>query len=199
MSLAAISTMAGILETGVKLFGYAAAVKKDIEALHIDKESYLRAYYFELSSNLELLKVINKDALSDTEVTSTAFSSIVQKLETAIAASILFGDHTDTGNSIYHLFAAKRKIQNPFKNLMRFTSSGEDDTVDAEINESVINAMHFTVQKIQVLQKLSTCDESAKDLLNGIRLKVRLDNIEQRLITIRKFVREQIKQCQGKD
>jgi len=163
--------------------GYAAckdvvASSQRVQALRLSREALLRSYYFEVCTNLDLLSVIDIDKLDSQKVYSPSVFAMLSSLETQVAAAIFLSDD-ETSVHLFKFLSQSGKVE----------ETPEDGEKTEPIDKSVLDAIRFTLQKITVLQKLSALQsEPDADLLKNMRLKVRMKNIKEHLLFIRKQI-----------
>jgi hypothetical protein len=167
---------------------------QNYRTLALSKKSLLRAYYFEVSANIDLLSIINVNKLTNTKVNDPEFASLVRGLDFQIAASILFGDGDD-GNSIYNeLYKLLEKTGNVKE------QNEESGKVRSPIpKKSILQAMIFTIRRINILQKLVAVSagdsEPENTLLHNLLLKVRITNIKNHL----EFIKQELRKINKKE
>jgi hypothetical protein len=146
---------------------------KQVNDLKLSREALLRSYYVEVRSNLDILDVLDTEKLKALPVNDPRVFSMLACLETQIAASILCSSD-EVAKKLYSFFSTAGKVDNV-----------EEDKKKKKNTKTVLEAVQFTMQKIIVLQKLSTVKmEDDKDVLKTLRLGKRVDNIKQNLLFI---------------
>jgi len=130
----------------------------------LSAQNYLRAYYLEVKSNLELLAILKEDAFKGKSPDDPGFIAFIRRLQVQVAASILF-DEGKGGNAV-------------FVRLQK------------ESNGALLRNISFTVSKILLLQSLADFNDEERDLLKGVQLHTRLDHVEGRLTDIIKNLAE---------
>jgi hypothetical protein len=149
----------------------------------LNRKGLVAAYTFELYTNLEILKVVKFDALNTVSIGDPVFRNIVNNLHTEVAASILFSQ--DRRNYGRFLKALRRRIQE----ADRFRADAENDGSDTgETVGSVLEALSFSVRKIEALKSLAAIVQSGSPLFPDFRLAVRLGNINRSLLLLRHCV-----------
>jgi hypothetical protein len=144
---------------------------KYIKGQNLSGVNYLRAYYFEVENNLELLKLLREDVLKNyspkkDNPDNPYILNYLTSLNTVVAASMLFDD--SGGAKTSPVFAKLKKEE--AQSLLRDTAS--------------------IITKIEVLNRLATIPEEQKKLLHGINLKQRVGFIFGKLEAIKKVLRE---------
>jgi len=149
-----------------------------MKELKMSQDALMRSYYFEVCTNLDVLAVIDAERLKKLPVNSPAVSSMLSRLETQMAAAIIFSDE-DTAKKLYDFISISGRVQ----------EISEDGNTSKKLGKSVLEAISFTLQKIIVLQKISAF-QSEKDevILKNLRLKIRIENIREHLIFIKKRI-----------
>ena len=115
---------------------------KQMNDLKLSQEALLRSYYFEVCSNLDILKVIDEKKLKSMTVNSAPVFSMLACLETQIAAAVLFS--ADTAHTTLYDFLTASGTVDEIK---------EEDETTRKRTKTVLGAVQFTLQKITVLQK----------------------------------------------
>jgi hypothetical protein len=158
---------------------------ESIQHKKLSVQNYLRAYYFEVLHNIELLNTIDIKKFKTQTVNTPLFQKFIKRLDTQIGATILFTENIDTGSDLYKLLKTKGRIQNKNKQLV-INQKGIDITYSGKVlYENVLQAISFTVVKIEILQRLATFDSDELDLLHPVLLEKRIVNIKERLIMIK--------------
>jgi hypothetical protein len=86
---------------------------------------------------------------------------------------------------LYKLLKTKGRIQNKNKQLV-INQKGIDVSYSGKVlYENVLQAISFTVVKIEILQRLATFDSDELELLHPVLLEKRIVNIKERLIMIK--------------
>jgi hypothetical protein len=145
------------------IFGIFDRLYPEIQRILNEKlsvQNFLRAYYLEVSGNLELLAVIREDALTGRTVEDPAFLAFIDRLQISLAAAVIFDEETNGKESAVY-------------NTLRKAAP------------SVINAIGFTVVKVTLLKNLACFTPEERGLLRGVKIQTRLDNIEEKLVFIK--------------
>jgi hypothetical protein len=127
-------------------------------------DNYLRAFYFEIENNLELLSLLDEDVLphyspKTKNSGNTAIFSYLGGLQTTVAAYLLFDD------------AGGKAAAPALKKLAK--------------DEETLWNIATVVKKIEVLHRIAGMGDEQKALLHGIDLKKRVENIIHYLKAIR--------------
>jgi hypothetical protein len=150
-----------------KIFGAAARAK----TLNLSFAAQMRALYFEVTTNLRTLDVIDAGKLSPRNLAALAAS-----LEIETSAAILFSD--DTGNDKTRNFLA---IQGKVEE-----ENEEVEKPAGKKQKTVLRALLFIVQRVVALQKIAAVYSSEDSILTGVRVPVRINNIKQHLVFVKK-------------
>lgn len=151
----------------------------------LSTQSYLRAYYIEVLNNIEFLTIIKTSKLKNMSPNSKDIKFIIDNLVIDIGATILFSDEVDQDSQLYSFLTSKGKIKNT-KNLLRKSGDIEEKRVTQKtFYENVLQAISFTVTKIEILKKLSSFSDEELDAVNSILLEKRIVNIKERFIMIK--------------
>ena len=163
----------------VSLFDYFFAIIDTAKKNKLSQQSYLRAYYFEVISNLEILKCIDLDSLSTIPVNTPAIKGIIDNLETEVGLSLLFKE--DSKHDLNKFFSYKGQVTH--------TEEDEQGTVKvAEVN--ILKAISFVVTKIVVLKKIANLNDDQMEMYKKLRIGVRIKNINERLRMIKEKMDE---------
>jgi len=158
---------------------------ESVKAKKLSMKNYLRAYYFEVLNNIELLNVVNMTKLKDIKVNSDLFRLLITKLETQMGAAILFDDEIREGNEIFRFLQSQGKIHNTKNMIVKYSNGKEEKANTKSIYENILQAISFTIVKIEILRKLSGFSEEQLELINHILLERRIVNIKERFIMIK--------------
>ena len=162
-----------VVNIGLSLVDRLAAGK----ALGLSRQTLLRACYFEVTQNLDLLELVDSTVLKGAGVDDPAFAALVRGMETEIALSILFSDSAPCREAFALLEAAGELEETP-----------EEGGAAAKVRKSVLQALWFTVRKTGALRKAASLHPAS--LAREPRLKVRVGNIKQHLTFIKARLRE---------
>ncbi len=183
----AAASSAGLAAAGAA-FGLIDGVLERVERVRARKlsaESWLRAYYFEVIGNVELLDALDFKKLGAVDVNSPGFRKIVSRIETEIGLSILFSEKIDPASDLFRLLKTKGKMENRGGALLVTRKGKETPFAGKTLYESVLQAVSFTVVKTEVLKKLSAFDADEREFMKGILLRRRLLNIRERFVMIK--------------
>lgn len=164
---------------------------ENIKNRNLSIQNYLRAYYFEVLHNIELLNTIDCKRFKTLSVNAPVFHKLIMRLDTQIGATILFTEEIDKNSDLYKLLKTKGRIQNKSKMLVTNQKGIETNYAGKILYENILQAISFTVVKIELLQRLSEFDTEEMSYLQPILLERRVANIKERLLMI-KTVMDQI-------
>lgn len=184
---AIISTAA----TAVNFFDLLYSKVDAIKSKNLSIQNYLRAYYFEVITNLELLNSVNISKFKSVSINSSLFQKFINRLDTSLGATILFSEEIDKNSDLYKLLQTKGRIQNKNRMLVTYQKGIESMYNGKILYENILQAISFTVIKIEILKRLSTVDSEEIEYLNNLQLEKRIVNIKERFIMI-KTVMDQI-------
>jgi hypothetical protein len=173
MSFEPITAVAGIVPSLLEVI---TAFRKTI----INKNGILIAYRYEVKSNLNLLRELNLDALSDIVISSQEFRNLVMNLQTQVGLSILY----DADRKNYKAFNDSLDKRNAVFSPEKETGENEDPI------KTLKKAMIFSVDKIEHIKRLSLCASEGEKLFNNFNLKTRMKNIRDSLIVISKALQD---------
>ncbi len=187
------------LGTGLNVLSFFDEIYERVENIKHKKlsaESYLRAYYFEILNNLEFLEIINMSRIKKEQVNSEIIQFLLKNLQTDIGVTILFTefkDEKEKSSSLYSFLKDNGKIKNT-KNLLVKTDKGKEEKVKTKtFYENVLQAVSFTVVKIEILKKLSRFSANDMEAIKDIRIEKRLVNITERF----KMIKEKLDEMPG--
>jgi hypothetical protein len=164
---------------------------ENIKNKKLSIQNYLRAYYFEVLHNIELLNTVDIKKFKTLPVNSSVFHKFIMRLDIQIGATILFTEEIDKTSDLYKLLKTKGRIQNKNRLLVTNQKGIEITYAGKILYENILQAISFTVVKIELLQHLSEFDTEEMSYLHPILLERRITNIKERLIMI-KTVMDQI-------
>jgi hypothetical protein len=139
-----------------------------IRDMMANSEDIINAYRYEVKSNQDLLKELKIEALKDTDIDKPEFRNLVNCLQTQIGASILY----DANQKKYKAFMADLKKKN-----VKMNFEPETEGANGKAPKTLLEAMHFSVDKIEHLKRLVFCASEGKTLFHDFRLNVRIQNI----------------------
>jgi len=162
--------------------GIAGMVVKGVKFLHDSKVSddcFIRAYYFEVTKNIEILKLIDFDKIDKEEINSESFKSLINSLNIEIGSALLCTDEKYRKNIVAFL---KEGLQIQAPKDKSFDLENDDEKAVSELQINVLKAAWFTVNKIDLLRSLSNLEGNVFN--RNFRIKVRLKNILERFVHI---------------
>jgi hypothetical protein len=194
MNMDEISATNTIITSAVNAVNFFDLLYSKVDAIkskNLSIQNYLRAYYFEVITNLELLNSVNISKFKLVSINSSLFQKFINRLDTSIGATILFSEEIDKSSDLYKLLQSKGRIQNKNKMLVTYQKGIESIYSGKILYENILQAISFTVIKIEILKRLSTVDSEEIEYLNNLQLEKRIVNIKERFIMI-KTVMDQI-------
>jgi hypothetical protein len=157
---------------------------ESVKKRQLSTENYLRAYYYEVITNIEILNCLNTKKLNTVSVNSVIFKNFITKLETQIGLSLLFTEEQER-QSLYSFLKAKGRINNTNNKIVKYHNGKEIQETKKVIYENVLQAISFTVIKIEFLKHFSLLSDEELEMYNKIQIEKRLVNIKERLIMIK--------------
>ncbi|MDR1933210.1 MAG: hypothetical protein LBQ57_10370 [Spirochaetales bacterium] len=160
-----------VLPLADRIFGAAERAK----ALNLSFDVKMKALYFEVTTNLRTLAVVDCGKLTPRNLAPLAAS-----LELETCAAILFSDDKKNAE-VKDFLALKGKIE------------VEDEEVEKPAGnkqKSVLQAMLFIVQRVIALQKIAAVYTGEESALIAVRIPVRVKNLKEHLEFLRKKLRE---------
>lgn len=148
-------------------------------------QACLRAYYLEVVNNLEMLTVVNARRFAGEKVNAPLVKSLVSRLETSVGAAILFGEEPDRDSELYRFLATNGRLSNRQGLLVRSSGLGEERVKGSTCYENVLQAISFTVVKLEVLRRLTAFGDEELAMLNNVMLQRRIVNIHERFALIK--------------
>lgn len=177
--------VAGAATTALDFFDSIYERVERVRARRLSARNYLRAYYFEVVNNLELLSVVNAKKLSALPVNSPVFRGIIERVETQVGATIVFSDEIDPASELFALLGKKGRMENKRRMLDTFQKGVDARYAGKVLYENVLQAISFTVVKTEILRRLSRFSDGELDCLNHILLERRVANIRERFSMIK--------------
>ena len=169
----------------VNFFDMVYSRVESVRKRNLSADNYLRAYYFEVVNNLEFLNVVDAKKFKTVEVNSDVFRKFIARLNTEIGSTILFTENIDEKSGLYRLLKAKGRIENRHQMLTTSNTGIEADFRGKILYENILQAISFTVVKIEVLRRLSSVESDEAEYLNRLSLEKRIVNIRERFAMIK--------------
>ncbi|RPH34459.1 MAG: hypothetical protein EHM93_00050 [Bacteroidales bacterium] len=171
-----------LVDTVIQKFEKYQKIKQDTTA-------YLRLLYIEVLNNLEVLKTINFDRYSNIKANDVKVKTILKLLQTEISESVFYKSTDNPNTELYDKLRKKGKVENKGQELVKTTVKGDDVKIKNRfVYENVLQAISFVVIKIEVMKKYSNLTDEEIDILKNMNFRVRLININQRLLMIKKVM-----------
>ena len=133
--------------------------------------SLFRACFLEVNGNMELLKMLRKDEsveknmMRDDLNNNAALLRYLCRLNITVCASILLDRK---GHALGHSFKGN----------------------DTEFN-SFLKKIAFVVERAEALKRLESLDDDEKELLNGVNIRKRIENLFEALKDLYHILKEQ--------
>lgn len=177
------SIISGVAELVIK----AAAFVHDTA---VTDEGFIRAYYLEVSKNIEILKTVDIGSLKEEEIDSPTFKSLIHSLDTEVGAALLCTNMAKRKRILSFLSQGLLITSPPDKSFPIETGDDENTNTQSLFEQriDVLKAVWFTVQKIELLKALSALEN--QNFNHGFRLNVRVANINERFKQIRRKLAE---------
>lgn len=175
------------LTTAGSVFGFVDRVMMKVDSIkakQLSADNYLRAYYLEVISNMEVLNCINDKNIASVHINTEAFRSFIDKIDTQIGFSILFAEEEDR-QGLFDFLKAKGRINNSHKKIVKNRNGVEVLETKKTIYENVLQAISFTVVKIEFLKRFSQCNDEELSLYGRIQMDRRIINIRERFVMIK--------------
>ncbi len=171
-----------LVDTVIQKFEKYQKIKQDTTA-------YLRLLYIEVLNNLEVLKTINFDKYSNIKANDARVKTILKLLQTDISESVFYKSVDNPNAELYEKLRKKGKVENKGQDLLKTTVKGDDVKIKNRfVYENILQAISFVVTKIELMKKYSNLTEEEMDIIKNMNLRVRLININQRLLMIKKVM-----------
>lgn len=171
-----------LVDTVIQKFEKYQKIKQDTTA-------YLRLLYIEVLNNLEVLKTINFDKYSNIKANDVKVKTILKLLQVEISESVFYKSTDSPNTELYDKLRKKGKVENRGQELVKTTIKGDDVKIKSPfVYENVLQAISFVVTKIEVMKKYSNLTDEEMDILKSMNFRVRLININQRLLMIKKVM-----------
>lgn len=181
----AAQALAGAAGSALGLFDEIYRRVEGVRKKRLSSRAYLRAYYFEVINNLEMLGVVNASRFRTEKANSPLAKALVDRLETAIGSAILFSDELDESSELFRFLQGQGQVNNPNRMLQRYARGREESVRTKSFYENILQAVSFTVVKVEMLRRLAGFSDAELEMLNGIMLERRIVNIRERFSMIK--------------
>jgi hypothetical protein len=158
----------------------------------INRNGIIYAYDYETRLNLELLDAFDLEALSGAGIDHPALRALINRLETTIGASILFGLDRRRYRRIIRLLKKYWSGAEALESESGAEGGPEGDKPEAV--KSVLAAMSFSIRKIEALKRLTLAASENAGLFHPFRLPIRVQNLRKALLATQKSLAGAIKQ-----
>jgi hypothetical protein len=176
--------VAGAATTALDFFDSIYERVERVRARRLSARNYLRAYYFEVVNNLELLAVVNAKRLSTLPVNSPVFRGLSIGWRRRSARRSCSRTRS-TRLRLFALLGKKGRMENKRRMLDTFQKGVDARYAGKVLYENVLQAISFTVVKTEILRRLSRFSDGELDCLNQILLERRVTNIRERFSMIK--------------
>jgi hypothetical protein len=150
-----------------------------------DTTTFLRLLYLEVLKNIEILNVINFKTYKSLKANDPNIKSLINLLETSVAEAIFYKEDNTKNAGLYEKLRKQGQVKNKERKLVKLEDGLERVVKGKFIYENVLQAISFVVVKIDLLREISNLKDEELDILNPIKIDVRLLNINQRLLMIK--------------
>lgn len=151
-----------------------------------DTTAYLRLLYIEVLNNIEVLKTINFDKYTNIKANDARIKTLLKLIQTDIAESIFYKSTNNPNTELYEKLKKKGKVENKSQELLKTTIKGDDVKIKNRfVYENVLQAISFVVTKVELMKKYSELTDQEMEIIKNINIRVRLININQRLLMIK--------------
>ncbi|PLX11790.1 MAG: hypothetical protein C0597_14535 [Marinilabiliales bacterium] len=150
-----------------------------------DTTTFLRLLYLEVLGNLEILNVIDFKAYKTLKPNDPNIKSLIKLLCTNVSEAIFYKEDDTKNAGLYEKLRKQGQVKNRERKLMKLEDGQERLVKGKFIYENVLQAISFTVVKIDLLRELSNLKDEELEILKPIKIDVRLLNINQRLLMIK--------------
>lgn len=184
------------LETGLNIGSKTVALVDTViqkfekyQKIKQDTTAYLRLLYIEVLNNLEVLRTINFDKYSNIKANDARVKTILKLLQTDISESVFYKSTDNPNAELYDKLRKKGKVENKGHDLLKTTVKGDDVKIKNRfVYENILQAISFVVTKIELMKKYSNLTDEEMVIIKNMNLRVRLININQRLLMIKKVM-----------
>ena len=153
----------------------------------INRDGFLYACDYEIRLNLDLLDSLSTDS-GKVSAKSPAFLQLVNSFETDATLALIAGaDRSSYRRLIKHLRKRQEKVT--FENE-------EEGTEPPDPVQNTLEALRFTVRKIETLRRIACVSEIDEKIFKEIRLSTRLKNIQSALRASRTSLKEVIEKVE---
>jgi hypothetical protein len=144
---------------------------------NLSTQALLRAYYFEVVTNLEFLDSVDFDKLDGLALNSPPVKTLLSGIHNDLGFAILFKEDLDSSKDLLSFLGQKGRLE-------------KSDEEGAPPYENVLQAVSFTVVKSETLKRLSALGDEEISVLTAIMLKKRLLNIRSRFLIVKRKMDE---------
>jgi len=171
------------------LWNFGAGLHKDF----VNRNGFLHACDFEARLNLDLIAAIDMTKIkAEGTIGPPAFAELTNKFETgAMLAMVAGSDRRNHRRLVKLLKKHWQGLETPLENEGD-DASGKD--ADKNTVENALENFSFAVRKIEALKRISriAAADGGSPFLKGLKLDVRLRNINRALCAIRNCLRDLI-------
>lgn len=156
------------------------------QKLKQDTTAYLRLLYLEVLNNLEVLKTINFDKYANIKANDAKIKTLLKLLQTDIAESVFYKSTDNPNTELYEKLKKKGKVENKGQDLLKTSLKGDEIKVkNSFVYENILQAISFVVTKVELMKKYSELTDQEMEIIKNMNIRVRLININQRLLMIK--------------
>ncbi len=155
------------------------------KAIKQDTTTFLRVLYLEVVGNLEVLQTINFSEFDSVKVNHPKLQSLLRMLQTDVAEGVFYKEQAAPNAQLYEKLRKQGQVKNRNQSLLAMVNGVEKSSDKRFIYENILQAISFVVLKVNLLRKLSSLTEDELSIVKSMKVKVRLININQRLLMIK--------------
>lgn len=111
---------------------------------------------------------------------------MLKLLQTDIAESVFYKSTDNPNTELYEKLKKKGKVENKGQDLLKTSLKGDDIKVKNRfLYENILQAISFVVTKVELMKKYSELTDQEMEIIKNMNIRVRLININQRLLMIK--------------
>ena len=183
--LEAIKTSTSILNESTTFIDQLLSKIEKYRVIKQDTTTFLRVLYLEVVGNLEVLQTINFSEFDSLTVNHPKVKSLLSLLNTEVAEGVFYKEQASPNLQLYEKLRKQGQVKNRNQSLLAMVNGVEKSSDKRFIYENILQAISFVVLKMELLRKLSNLSDDELTIVKLMKVKVRLININQRLLMIK--------------
>ncbi|HUX55021.1 MAG TPA: hypothetical protein VMV56_11450 [Williamwhitmania sp.] len=183
--LEAIKTGTSILNESTTFIDQLLSKIEKYKTIKQDTTTFLRVLYLEVVGNLEVLQTINFSEFDSVTVNHPKLQSLLRMLHTDVAEGVFYKEQAAPNLQLYEKLRKQGQVKNRNQSLLAMVNGVERNSDKRFIYENILQAISFVVLKVELLRKLNGLKDEELSIVRSMKVKVRLININQRLLMIK--------------